>query len=113
MQRGYAHLLVLETEEEDLLHDGQPRRLASETGILVFAFEVARVVCDLAAAFECRTSVESRGVWGIRARGCAAVCRGSAVKTPGVVGIVVPGRRGRCWNATPRETSRGAHGMRG
>ena len=23
MQRGYAHLLVLGTEEEDLLHDGQ------------------------------------------------------------------------------------------
>ena len=62
MQRGYAYLLVLETEEEDLLHDGESGRLAAEARILVFALEVAGVVRDLAAALEGRAGVER---WGL------------------------------------------------
>ena len=57
-------LLVLEAEEEDLLHDGELGGPASEAGILVLAFEVTGVVCDLAAALEGRAGMEGRRLEG-------------------------------------------------
>ena len=106
-----THLLVLEAEEEHLLHDGKPRRLASEPSILILALEVARVIGYLATAFERGAGMMRRGMERLATRdGSAATIGGGAVQTPCAVGVVVAGR-GRGWDTATRETSSRAHGM--
>ena len=68
-----TYLLVLQAEEEDLLHDGKPRGLASYAGILIFAFEVTRVKGYPAPSFKCRAGVDGWGVEGFTARDGLAV----------------------------------------
>lgn len=47
-----TYLLVLETEQQNLLHDSQPGRPSALFAVCIFAFQIARVVRNLAASLE-------------------------------------------------------------
>ena len=60
-----THLLVLQPEEQDLLHDGESRGLAAEARVLVLTLEVTGIIGYLAAALKGGASVERGRLEGL------------------------------------------------